>query len=386
MCSYLGELMTDVNLEAQLDAMLIGSSQKMQQLRMLIKFAGRCNSSIMITGPSGSGKEVVANAIHSISQRASNPNITVNCGALPEQLVESELFGHEKGSFTGAINKHVGLFEQSNSGTIFLDEIGDMPLNMQVKLLRVLETRIVNRVGGNENIPIDVRVIAATHKNLGDAIQNNSFREDLFYRLCVVPIEVPALCERTEDIPALVDHFLKNQTETNPLPIFSAEAYAALQQYQWPGNVRELRNVVERAGVFFSGKTVLAQDIAMLIQSDIATALDKNVSPEMKPVQSAGFGNAINQQSNDMSFVRQTPFERTMLSLQEEQSNSVNDLNAHLQNEERRIIEHALQTSHGVVSRAARSINIKRTTFIDKMHKHNIAKQIQNRNALEATL
>jgi sigma-54 dependent transcriptional regulator, flagellar regulatory protein len=385
-CSYLGDLMTDVNLEAQLDAMLIGSSQKMQQLRMLVKFAGRCNSSIMITGPSGSGKEVVANAIHSISQRASNPNITVNCGALPEQLVESELFGHEKGSFTGAINKHVGLFEQSNSGTIFLDEIGDMPLNMQVKLLRVLETRIVNRVGGNENIPIDVRVIAATHKNLGDAIQNNSFREDLFYRLCVVPIEVPALCERTEDIPALVDHFLKNQTETNPLPIFSAEAYAALQQYQWPGNVRELRNVVERAGVFFSGQTVLAQDIAMLIQSDIATAMQNNVSPEMNTVQPAGLGNAVNQQSNDMSFIRQTPFERTMLSLQEQQSNNVNDLNAHLQNEERRIIEHALQTSHGVVSRAARSINIKRTTFIDKMHKYDIAKQIQNGNVIEAAL
>lgn len=386
MCSYLGDLMTDVNLEAQLDAMLIGSSQKMQQLRMLVKFAGRCNSSIMITGPSGSGKEVVANAIHSISQRASNPNITVNCGALPEQLVESELFGHEKGSFTGAINKHVGLFEQSNSGTIFLDEIGDMPLNMQVKLLRVLETRIVNRVGGNENIPIDVRVIAATHKNLGDAIQNNSFREDLFYRLCVVPIEVPALCERTEDIPALVDHFLKNQTETNPLPIFSAEAYAALQQYQWPGNVRELRNVVERAGVFFSGQTVLAQDIAMLIQSDIATAMQNNVSPEMNTGQPAGWGNAVNQQSNDMSFIRQTPFERTMSSLQEQQSNSVNDLNAHLQNEERRIIEHALQTSHGVVSRAARSINIKRTTFIDKMHKYDIAKQIQNGNVIEAAL
>jgi len=385
-CSYLGDLMTDVNLEAQLDAMLIGSSQKMQQLRMLVKFAGRCNSSIMITGPSGSGKEVVANAIHSISQRASNPNITVNCGALPEQLVESELFGHEKGSFTGAINKHVGLFEQSNSGTIFLDEIGDMPLNMQVKLLRVLETRIVNRVGGNENIPIDVRVIAATHKNLGDAIQNNSFREDLFYRLCVVPIEVPALCERTEDIPALVDHFLKNQTETNPLPIFSAEAYAALQQYQWPGNVRELRNVVERAGVFFSGQTVLAQDIAMLIQSDIATAMQNNVSPEMNTGQPAGWGNAVNQQSNDMSFIRQTPFERTMSSLQEQQSNSVNDLNAHLQNEERRIIEHALQTSHGVVSRAARSINIKRTTFIDKMHKYDIAKQIQNGNVIEAAL
>ena len=172
--------MTEENIEALLDEMLIGTSQKMEQLRMLVKFAGRCNSSVMITGPSGSGKEVVASAIHNISKRAAGPNVTVNCGALPEQLIESELFGHEKGSFTGAINKHVGLFEQSNDGTIFLDEIGDMPLNMQVKLLRVLESRIVNRVGGNSNIPIDVRVIAATHQNLAEAIGGNNFREDLF--------------------------------------------------------------------------------------------------------------------------------------------------------------------------------------------------------------
>ncbi|MEP2988255.1 MAG: sigma-54 dependent transcriptional regulator [Parasphingorhabdus sp.] len=378
--------MTNENLEALLEAMLIGNSQKMQQLRMLIKFAGKCNSSIMITGPSGSGKEVVANAIHSISQRSSGPNITVNCGALPEQLVESELFGHEKGSFTGAINKHVGLFEQSNTGTIFLDEIGDMPLNMQVKLLRVLETRIVNRVGGNQNIPIDVRVIAATHKNLGDAIQRKSFREDLFYRLCVVPIEVPALNERKEDIPALVNHFLKNQTETNAAPIFTAEAYAALQQYEWPGNVRELRNVVERAGVFFSGQAVHARDIAMLIQSDIATAMRNSTTSETASNQSFEIEQTLDTHSNNLSAIKQSPFEKTLASIQGKTDNSVVDLNAHLQNEERRIIQQALETSHGVVSRAARSINIKRTTFIDKMHKHNIDKQLQNHVAMEVAL
>ncbi len=378
--------MTNENLEALLDAMLIGNSQKMQQLRMLIKFAGKCNSSIMITGPSGSGKEVVANAIHTISQRSSGPNITVNCGALPEQLVESELFGHEKGSFTGAINKHVGLFEQSNNGTIFLDEIGDMPLNMQVKLLRVLETRIVNRVGGNQNIPIDVRVIAATHKNLGDAIQSKSFREDLFYRLCVVPIEVPALNERKEDIPALVNHFLKNQTETNAAPIFTDEAYATLQQYEWPGNVRELRNVVERAGVFFSGQAVQAQDVVMLIQSDIATAMRNSTTSQTATNQSIETYQALDTRSNDMSAIKQTPFEKTLASIQGKTDNNVVDLNAHLQNEERRIIQHALETSHGVVSRAARSINIKRTTFIDKMHKHDIGKQLQNHSVMETAL
>lgn len=381
-CSYLGDRMTDVNLEALLDTMLIGNSPKMQQLRMLIKFAGKCNSSIMITGPSGSGKEVVANAIHSISQRASGPNITVNCGALPEQLVESELFGHEKGSFTGAINKHVGLFEQSNNGTIFLDEIGDMPLNMQVKLLRVLETRIVNRVGGNQDIPINVRVIAATHKNLGDAIQRKSFREDLFYRLCVVPIEVPALNERREDIPALVEHFVQNQRETNALPFFTPEAYAALQQYGWPGNVRELRNVVERAGVFFSGKAVRAQDIAMLIQSDIAHALRDNNTLEKLPESSFAGDLKPVTRTDDLTDLKQSPFEKTLASVQKSMDQQVTDLNAHLKSEERRIIQQALQTSHGVVSKAARSINIKRTTFIDKMHKHNIGKELQNGSAM----
>ena len=343
--------MSNVNIETLLASKLIGSSAKMQQLRMLVKFAGRCNSSIMITGPSGSGKEVVADAIHCISERAAAPNITVNCGALPEQLIESELFGHEKGSFTGAYNKHVGLFEQSDRGTIFLDEIGDMPLNMQVKLLRVLESRIVNRVGGSQNIPVDVRVIAATHQNLGNAIQSGSFREDLFYRLCVVPIEVPALNERAEDIPALVEHFLANQSNGNPPPVFTTGAFAALQGYDWPGNVRELRNVVERATVFFSGKQVEAHDIAALVLSDIAPALhDKPVTqPQL--------------------------VETTAPELPGNGGSNVIDLNAYLNNEERRIIINALEASHGVVSKAARSINIKRTTFIDKMRKHRIDKQ-----------
>ncbi|OAO01932.1 hypothetical protein A8B75_13860 [Sphingomonadales bacterium EhC05] len=357
----MGSQMTDVNFETLLDEKLIGDSPKMQQLRMLVKFAGRCNSSIMITGPSGSGKEVVAEAIHTISERGTAPNITVNCGALPEQLIESELFGHEKGSFTGAVNQHVGLFEQANRGTIFLDEIGDMPINMQVKLLRVLKTRVVNRVGGSQNLPINVRVIAATHKNLGEAIQNKSFREDLFYRLCVVPIEVPALHEHLEDIPQLVAHFLKNQDNRNPLPIFTAEALGAMQSYSWPGNVRELRNVVERAAVFFSGKQVLAGDIAMLVQSDITRSIH-NVATKSQDNQTSPAFNALPTPSF------------------ESQETNVIDLNAHLQNEERRIIMNALDKSHGVVSRAARSINIKRTTLIDKMRKHDIDWHISNNN------
>lgn len=359
--------MTDVNLETLLAEKLIGDSPKMQQLRTIIKFAGRCNSSILITGPSGSGKEVVAEAIHAISDRGDAPNIAVNCGALPDQLIESELFGHEKGSFTGAVNQHVGLFEQADNGTIFLDEIGDMPINMQVKLLRVLETRIVNRVGGNRNIGVDVRVIAATHKHLGECIKSKSFREDLYYRLCVVPIEVPALNERAEDIPALVAHFLKNQDGRNPLPVFTAEALATMQSYDWPGNVRELRNVVERASVFFSGKQILAGDVATLVQSDIAPAISTVDVPASVPAELAS-------NSSTAPFSAAPPAQNFA-----HRENNVLDLNAHLQFEERRIIMKALDTSHGVVSRAARSINIKRTTMIDKMRKHNIDWQVEDR-------
>ncbi len=382
--SHLGSLMNDVNIETLLAAKLIGKSPKMQQLRMLVKFAGRCNSSIMISGPSGSGKEVVADAIHTISQRADAPNITVNCGALPEQLIESELFGHEKGSFTGAFKQHVGLFEQSNNGTIFLDEIGDMPLNMQVKLLRVLESRIVNRVGGNENIPIDVRVVAASHKNLGEAIQRGSFREDLFYRLCVVPIEVPALNERTEDIPALVEHFLKHQSDNAPSPIFTPEAYAALQSYDWPGNVRELRNVVERATVFFAGQLVQARDIAALVKSDIAPAVPSANMEPSRPFAAQPIDGPSRFTEDFPTNERATPFAGMLSSTLGHQTSNVVDLNAHLQSEERRIIMHALNTSHGVVSKAARSINIKRTTFIDKMRKHNLDKHFENNVAMAA--
>jgi len=375
--SYLGSLMNDANLETLLATKLIGGSPKMQQLRMLVKFAGRCNSSIMITGPSGSGKEVVADAIHNISQRTAGPNITVNCGALPEQLIESELFGHEKGSFTGAVNKHIGLFEQSNNGTIFLDEIGDMPLNMQVKLLRVLESRIVNRVGGSQNIPIDVRVIAATHKNLGTAIRGGSFREDLFYRLCVVPIEVPALNERAEDIPALVEHFLGDEIGADQRPLFTAEAYAAMQNYDWPGNVRELRNVVERATVFFAGQPVHAQDIATLVQSDLARPIHAERVSQQPAFQVPTAPQQPQFGEGSPANTHRPSFAETMAAASQKPSTIVSDLSVHIQNEERRIITHALEASHGVVSKAARSINIKRTTFIDKMRKYNIDKQLE---------
>lgn len=355
--------MTKVNLETPLAEKLIGDSPKMRHLRDIIAFAGRSDSSIMITGPSGSGKEVVAQAIHAISNRRNGPNIAVNCGALPENLIESVLFGHEKGSFTGAVKQHIGLFEQADGGTIFLDEIGDMPIDMQVKLLRVLETRTVNRVGGNRNIRVNARVITATHKQLRDCISNKSFREDLYYRLCVVPVEVPALCDRTEDIPALVAHFLKNHDQRHPLPVFTPQAFAAMGCYDWPGNVRELRNVVERASVFFAGKPVLAEDIAMLVQSEIAPKT-RDTASDNKAAESATQGPAMPDLDKGEPGVSR---------------DDICDLNLHLQFEERRIIMDALDRSHGVVSQAARAINVKRTTLIDKIRKHDIDWQTEDR-------
>lgn len=362
---YLGSLMTDSKIETLLAEKLIGDSPKMQQLRTIIGFAARCNSSIMITGPSGSGKEVVAAAIHAISDRKKSPNIAVNCGALPDQLIESELFGHEKGSFTGAVTQHIGLFERADTGTIFLDEIGDMPINMQVKLLRVLETRKVSRVGGSRDIDVDIRVIAATHKQLGECIQSKSFREDLYYRLCVIPIEVPGLNERTEDIPALVAHFLKHQDGANPLPIFTKAAFVAMRDHDWSGNVRELRNVIERACVFFSGEQVFAEDAAKLLQSDINPAIQGTTTTESRQ---------FSWSQNDPIAARPDIGHG---SFSKSGSEVVRDLNAHLQHEERKIIMKALHGSHGIVSRAARSININRTTLIDKMRKHNIDRRVE---------
>jgi DNA-binding NtrC family response regulator len=203
---------------------------------------------VCILGETGTGKELVARTLHERSARSSGPFITLNCAAVPAELIESELFGHEKGSFTGAAGRHIGKFEQAEHGTIFLDEIGDMPLHMQAKLLRVLEENEVERIGGVKPIRVDVRVLVATHRDLDAQVRENKFRQDLFHRIYVFPLVLPSLRERGEDIPALIEHFAAQLTAQNgwkPVP-FTPEAIEALQAYTWPGNVRELRNVVER--------------------------------------------------------------------------------------------------------------------------------------------
>ncbi len=245
------------------DVGIVGRSQAMQNVFKLIGQVSASDAITLITGESGTGKELVARAIYHHSSRASHPFLAINCAAIPEQLLESELFGHEKGAFTGASVQRIGKFEQVNRGTIFLDEIGDMPLGPQTKILRVLQSGTFERVGGNTPISVDVRVIAATNKPLEEAVANRTFREDLFYRLNVVRIELPALRNRKEDIPLLVNYFLNKyaQRQKQRPKSISPDVLAALEQYRWPGNVRELENVIQRALVVAKGNAILQSDL-----------------------------------------------------------------------------------------------------------------------------
>ncbi|MBS0183905.1 MAG: sigma-54-dependent Fis family transcriptional regulator [Nitrospira sp.] len=247
---------------------LVGQSPAMQRLRELIKTAGPTNSRVLIGGENGTGKELVARAIHMYSTRSDHPFVAVNCAAIPETLIESELFGHEKGSFTGATSMKRGQFEQADGGTLFLDEIGDMSLSTQAKVLRALQEQQFTRVGGTKLMKVDVRVLAASNKDLEKEIGKGQFREDLYYRLNVVPIVVPPLRERREDIPALVRYFMKTHVEEQGLRTkeVSPEAMAVFQQYEWPGNIRELRNLIERLMIMVPGFVIDASQAALSLQ------------------------------------------------------------------------------------------------------------------------
>jgi len=245
------------------DDLIIGRSPAMQDVYKLIGRVARADAPVLITGESGVGKEVVSNAIHKFSRRSKEEYVAINCAAIPSNLLESELFGHEKGAFTGAVSQRVGRFEQCNGGTLFLDEIGDMPLEVQSKLLRVLQSGEYSRVGGNENLHSDVRILAATNKQLEEEVEHNTFREDLFYRLNVVRIHIPPLRRRREDVRLLAEHFLQKQTEkgrNRPMQ-FSSEAIDVLEDHHWPGNVRELENLVQRACVLASGNVLFPSDL-----------------------------------------------------------------------------------------------------------------------------
>ena len=239
---------------------MIGQSAPIQHIRDMISKVAPTDASVLITGPNGSGKELVARELYRQSLRSEMPFVEVNCAAIPSELIESELFGHEKGSFTSAIKQHKGKFEQADGGTLFLDEIGDMSLAAQAKVLRVLQERKLSRVGSDKDIEVDVRVVAATNKNLPEEIQKGNFREDLYHRLSVIVIKVPSLDERKDDIPMLIDFFIKKYTADGRPRTFSKEAIEMLQAKSWPGNIRELDNVVDRL-LILGGETVTAQDV-----------------------------------------------------------------------------------------------------------------------------
>ena len=328
---------------------LLGDSPAMQAVRSRIsRIAGR-DASVIVTGPSGSGKECVARALHAASDRCDRPFIAVNCGAIPRDLIESELFGHERGAFTGANAARVGKFEAAHGGTLFLDEIGDMPLDMQVKLLRVLEERVVERVGGTRAIPIDVRVVSATHRDLAQAIVEGSFREDLYYRLAVVPVHLPPLAARVQDISVLVDHFL-TQTLPRREPVScDASALERLAAHDWPGNVRELRNFVERAMILHPGETIGHCEVDALLQRAVVRATE--LVP--KPGAARPLGHGI-------------------------------DLAGEIARIERDYISAALARCDGVVAAAARLLGLRRTTLIEKMRRYALDRSEPHASAIGA--
>ncbi len=265
---------------------IVGNSEKMHRIFDLIKRVSTTPTNVLITGESGTGKEVVAKAIHYNGPLKDRPFLTINCGAIPESLMESEMFGHKKGSFTGAVVDKMGLFEAADGGTLFLDEVGELPLTIQVKLLRAIQERIIRRVGGVEDIKVDVRIIAATNRNLEEMVKSGAFRQDLFYRLNVIQIQTPALRDRREDIPLLATFFLKKYTEKlqKPVSAISQEAMDALKKYEYPGNVRELENIIERTVALEGGATILPESLPPFVSTSsgrkLASSSEIEVGPE----------------------------------------------------------------------------------------------------------
>ena len=318
------------------DTAMVGSSPSLLQVyRQTREVAKHETATVLITGESGTGKELVARAVHNMSPRKDKPFVEINCGSLPFNLLESELFGHERGAFTDAKNKKIGLFEEANGGTIFLDEIGEMDMNLQVKLLRVLEDRKIRRLGGTRNIDIDVRVIAATNREMKDAIDDKMFREDLYYRLNVFPIQIPPLRDRREDIPPLLDYFLKrfNREFNKNISEVSRDALDLLMRYSWPGNVRELRNMVERICIMHS---------------------EQEIKPAFLPSEIWGEG-----PSKDAPFSFEIPPEGILL------EEIIGDV-------EKELIGKAIQITGGNVAKTARILNVPRGTLRYKLEKYEL--------------
>jgi len=314
---------------------MIGKSDVMQKLYRIIERVAATDATVLITGESGTGKELVAHAIHRLSKRRDKPFVPINCGAIPEELLESELFGHEKGAFSGAFRTRPGRFEIADGGTVFLDEIGEMSLKLQVKLLRFLQDRKFERVGGTRTIKVNIRVIAATNRNLWEAVKKGSFREDLYYRLNVIPIHVPPLRERKEDIPLLVEHFLSRHCQTKGIPLknIQSEVLQCFERYSWPGNVRELENLMERLVILSEGNEITLHDLP-----------DRFLTKEER-------GSAPFRIKLDEKGIR---------------------LKEMLESIERDLILQALERTGGVKNKAAKLLGLNRTTLIEKIKKFKI--------------
>ncbi|HBR97518.1 MAG TPA: sigma-54-dependent Fis family transcriptional regulator [Gammaproteobacteria bacterium] len=338
---------------------LVGNSRSIQRVRQMIDQVAPTEATVLILGESGTGKEVVARNIHYYSNRRNKPFVPINCGAIPAELLESELFGHEKGSFTGAIGARQGRFELAEGGTIFLDEIGDMPLTMQVKLLRVLQERSFERVGSNKSITADVRIVAATHRDLEQYIEDGRFREDLFYRLNVFPIDMPPLSERTEDLPLLVNELITRLEHDKQSSVrLTPAAVMALCSYPWPGNVRELANLMERLTILHPFGVVDVKDLPEKMQP-VGVVTDTESDDE-------GRDSAVTEMLAGMPIAP--------LDAKPRLPRDGMNLKQHLTDIEVALIQQALDDCHGVVAHAAKRLAIRRTTLVEKMRKYNISR------------
>ena len=351
-----------------IDKIIVGQSKSVIELKLLIKKVANAKSTVLVLGETGTGKELVAEAVH-IASKNKGAFVPVNCAAIPSELLESELFGHEKGAFTGADKARAGRFELSSGGTLFLDEIGDIPLALQAKLLRAIESKKIQKVGGTKEIPLDLRMVCATHQNLEKKVADGSFRADLFYRINVFPVNVPTLAERVEDIPLLLNHILKNIENNNSnLPIFTEEAIDALKRHLWPGNIRELKNVIERACILFAKNKISKYNVfENLLRLKVPTSEE-----EQKALWDA-------TQNMANTFVEGSDKEKNApLPHPKHYADWFDffddiDLRVYLRDVEIVLIESALKRANGTVSKASDLLKINRTTLIEKMKKLQIS-------------
>jgi len=346
---------------------IIGKSVKITELKKMISIIAASNSPVLIYGQTGSGKELVAQRLHEESRRKGR-FIALNCAAIPAELMEAELFGFEKGAFTGAIKSTPGKFEQAHNGTLFLDELGDMPLTLQSKILRLLETSSLTKVGSTQEQKFNTRVVCATHKDLEELVKNKQFREDLFFRLNVFPIKVPSLKERSDDVPLLIEHFIAQKLKNrriNP-PKFSIEAEEALRNYDWPGNIREVRNVVERALLFFCNKQINADDVRKFLIRFETNIINRADEQNAIWDEFDNLSLNITLDENDYKIPEASDFKNLF-----KHKNSI-DLRVLLRDIEIVLIKAAMERNSNNTSEAAKDLKLLRTTLIEKIKKYGI--------------